>query len=136
MSLQPEGRGRAPSLEVVEGAARLGKHGDHVGRRARGLEAALDERNLKVAIKNIARTCGHEISDAQPILDARLEDRSRVAAMFPPCSVNGPTLASRTPPRSPVAAPHHVGLLTRSLRSVATARQPIHSSTDSAANNE
>ncbi len=56
---------------------------------------ALDERNLKVAIKNIARTCGDEISDVQPILDARLEDGSRVAAMFPPCSVNGPTLTIR-----------------------------------------
>ena len=55
----------------------------------------LDERNLRVAIKNIARTCGDEISDIQPILDARLEDGSRVAAMFPPCSVNGPTLTIR-----------------------------------------
>jgi pilus assembly protein CpaF len=58
-------------------------------------DLSLDERNLKVAIKNIARTCGDEISDAQPILDARLEDGSRVAAMFPPCSVNGPTLTIR-----------------------------------------
>lgn len=56
---------------------------------------SLDERNLKVAIKNIARTCGDEISDVQPMLDARLEDGSRVAAMFPPCSVNGPTLTIR-----------------------------------------
>src|SRR5207248_7335686 len=58
-------------------------------------DLALDERNLKVAIKNIARTCGDEISDTQPILDARLEDGSRVAAMFPPCSVSGPTLTIR-----------------------------------------
>ena len=58
-------------------------------------DLVLDERNLKVAIKNIARTCGDEISDMQPILDARLEDGSRVAAMFPPCSVNGPTLTIR-----------------------------------------
>jgi pilus assembly protein CpaF len=58
-------------------------------------DLTLEERNLKVAIKNIARTCGDEISDAQPILDARLEDGSRVAAMFPPCSVNGPTLTIR-----------------------------------------
>jgi len=58
-------------------------------------QLTLDERNLRVAIKNIARTCGDEISDAQPILDARLEDGSRVAAMFPPCSVNGPTLTIR-----------------------------------------
>ena len=58
-------------------------------------DLVLDERNLKVAIKNIARTCGDEISEAQPVLDARLEDGSRVAAMFPPCSVNGPTLTIR-----------------------------------------
>src|SRR6185503_2137788 len=59
------------------------------------LALRLDERNLRVAIKNIARTCGDEISEAVPILDARLEDGSRVAAMFPPCSVNGPTLTIR-----------------------------------------
>jgi pilus assembly protein CpaF len=55
----------------------------------------LEIRNLTVAIKNIARACGDEISDTQPILDARLEDGSRVAAMFPPCSVDGPTLTVR-----------------------------------------
>jgi dihydroorotase-like cyclic amidohydrolase len=43
----------------------------------------LEVRNLAVAIKNIARACGDEISDRQPILDARLEDGSRVAAMLP-----------------------------------------------------
>jgi pilus assembly protein CpaF len=55
----------------------------------------LEVRNLMVAIKNIARACGDEISEHQPILDARLEDGSRVAAMFPPCSVDGPTLTVR-----------------------------------------
>jgi len=55
----------------------------------------LDVRNLTVAIKNIARACGDDISDRQPVLDARLEDGSRVAAMFPPCSVDGPTLTVR-----------------------------------------
>jgi hypothetical protein len=44
----------------------------------------LEPRNLTVAIKNIARACGDEISEMQPLLDARLEDGSRVAAMFPP----------------------------------------------------
>ena len=42
----------------------------------------LEPRNLTVAIKNIARACGDEISDVQPILDARLEDGSRVVAKF------------------------------------------------------
>jgi pilus assembly protein CpaF len=55
----------------------------------------LETRNLTVAIKNIARACGDEISDIQPLLDARLEDGSRVAAMFPPCAVGGPVLTIR-----------------------------------------
>jgi pilus assembly protein CpaF len=67
--------------------------------RAGAVEAlpdrTLEVRNLTVAIKNIARACGDEISERQPILDARLEDGSRVAAMFPPCSVDGPTLTVR-----------------------------------------
>src|SRR5262249_59503565 len=54
-------------------------------------ERTLEIRNLTVAIKNIARACGDEISAHQPILDARLEDRTRVAAMFPPFSVDRPT---------------------------------------------
>jgi pilus assembly protein CpaF len=55
----------------------------------------LEPRNLTAAIKNIARACGDEISDIQPRLDARLEDGSRVAAMFPPCAVAGPALTIR-----------------------------------------
>ena len=58
-------------------------------------DRTLETRNLTVAIKNIARACGDEISDAQPLLDARLEDGSRVAAMFPPCAVAGPALTIR-----------------------------------------
>jgi len=59
------------------------------------LHRTLEQRNLTVAIKNIARACGDEISELQPILDARLEDGSRVAAMFPPCAVGGPALTIR-----------------------------------------
>src|SRR4030095_9449298 len=58
-------------------------------------DRTLEIRNLTVAIKNIARACGDEISERQPMLDARLEDGSRVAAMFPPCAVDGPTLTVR-----------------------------------------
>lgn len=58
-------------------------------------DRTLETRSLTVAIKNIARACGDEISEAQPALDARLEDGSRVAAMIPPCSVDGPTLTVR-----------------------------------------
>lgn len=55
----------------------------------------LDERNLKVAVKNIARALGDDVSEENPILDARLPDGSRVAAILPPCSVGGTTLTIR-----------------------------------------
>src|SRR3979409_2596795 len=50
---------------------------------------------LIVAVKNIARRLGDDISEAKPILDSRLPDGSRVAAVIPPCSLNGVTLTIR-----------------------------------------
>lgn len=55
----------------------------------------VDERNLEVAVKNIARALGDDVSEEKPILDSRLPDGSRVAAVFPPCSVGGTTLTIR-----------------------------------------
>jgi len=56
---------------------------------------SLGEKSLMVAIKNIARRLGDDISESKPILDSRLPDGSRVAAVIPPCSVNGVTLTIR-----------------------------------------
>jgi pilus assembly protein CpaF len=42
-----------------------------------------------------ARRLGDDISEAKPILDSRLPDGSRVAAVIPPCSLNGVTLTIR-----------------------------------------
>ena len=55
----------------------------------------LEERSLKVAVKNIARRLGDDISESKPILDSRLPDGSRVAAVIPPCSLSGVTLTIR-----------------------------------------
>ena len=55
----------------------------------------LTEKSLQVAIRNIARVLGDDISEEKPILDARLPDGSRVTAIIPPCSVNGTSLAIR-----------------------------------------
>ena len=55
----------------------------------------LDPRHLNVAVKNIARILGDDVSDERPILDARLPDGSRVAAVVPPCSLGGTTLTIR-----------------------------------------
>src|SRR5687767_6432476 len=55
----------------------------------------IEERSLRVAVKNIARILGDDVSEEVPILDARLPDGSRVAAVLPPCSVGGTTLTIR-----------------------------------------
>ncbi len=56
---------------------------------------SLGEKALLVAVKNIARRLGGDISESHPILDSRLPDGSRVAAVIPPCSLRGVTLTIR-----------------------------------------
>jgi pilus assembly protein CpaF len=78
---------------MVNGSRRV-----FVERQGMVYEAAdirLDERNLRVAVKNIARALGDDVSEEKPILDSRLPDGSRVAAVFPPCSLGGTTLTIR-----------------------------------------
>lgn len=58
-------------------------------------DVSLGEKALLVAVKNIARRLGGDISESHPILDSRLPDGSRVAAVIPPCSLNGVTLTIR-----------------------------------------
>ncbi len=55
----------------------------------------LTPESLIVAVKNIARRLGDDISEAKPILDSRLPDGSRVAAVIPPCSIYGVALTIR-----------------------------------------
>ena len=56
---------------------------------------SIGEKSLMVAVKNIARRLGDDISESKPILDSRLPDGSRVAAVIPPCSLCGVTLTIR-----------------------------------------
>jgi pilus assembly protein CpaF len=56
---------------------------------------SIGEKSLMVAVKNIARRLGDDISESKPILDSRLPDGSRVAAVIPPCSLGGVTLTIR-----------------------------------------
>ena len=53
---------------------------------------SIGDRSLMVAVKNIARRLGGGISESKPILDSRLPDGSRVAAVIAPCSLGGVTL--------------------------------------------
>ena len=58
-------------------------------------DVRLPENQLRVAIQNIARSLGDDISEEKPILDCRLPDGSRIAVVLPPCSINGITLTIR-----------------------------------------
>jgi len=58
-------------------------------------DVRLTHESLIVAVKNIARRLGDDISEAKPILDSRLPDGSRVAAVIPPCSIQGVALTIR-----------------------------------------
>src|ERR1700676_5453437 len=55
----------------------------------------LTPESLIVAVKNIARRLGDDISEPKPILDSRLPDGSRVAAVLPHCSIHGVALTIR-----------------------------------------
>ena len=65
------------------------------GRIAAVPDVAVREQNLRVAVRNLARALGGDISEEQPLLDARLPDGSRVAAALPPVSLGGTTLTIR-----------------------------------------
>lgn len=58
-------------------------------------ETFKDDQSVMAAIRNIAQFVGRRIDEENPILDARLPDGSRVAAVIPPCSKKGCTLSIR-----------------------------------------
>src|ERR1700674_5894478 len=61
--------------------------------KVQGVTISADQ--LRVAVQNIARSLGDDISEEKPILDSRLPDGSRIAAVLPPCSIQGITLTIR-----------------------------------------
>ncbi len=54
-----------------------------------------DEDALRAAVNAIAQSVGRRITDAEPRLDARLPDGSRIHAVLPPMSRKGTTVAIR-----------------------------------------
>ena len=55
----------------------------------------LDEKHLMRIIHRIASNVGRRIDESMPMLDARLQDGSRVNAIIPPLALDGPTLSIR-----------------------------------------
>jgi pilus assembly protein CpaF len=96
-----------PFLRPIEGLIRdpdisdiLVNGPDHVfseksGEMRRVPGIRINEKLLEVAVRNIARVLGDDISVEKPILDARLPDGSRLTAIFAPTSVNGTSIAIR-----------------------------------------
>jgi pilus assembly protein CpaF len=56
---------------------------------------AIGEEQLAAAIQQIARVLGKDITEQDPILDTRLPNGSRVAALYKPCSPAGVTVTIR-----------------------------------------
>jgi pilus assembly protein CpaF len=83
----------AISEVMVNGADHVFIEKDGFLQEVKGI--SLGDKALMVAVKNIARRLGNDISEAKPILDSRLPDGSRVAAVIPPCSLRGVTLTIR-----------------------------------------
>ncbi len=78
---------------LVNGAS--GVFIERQGRMEEVPNGGLTEKSLQVAVRNIARLLGDDISPEKPLLDARLPDGSRLAAVLPPCSMTGTVLAIR-----------------------------------------
>jgi pilus assembly protein CpaF len=56
--------------------------------RRRLVEAEISQPSLKHAAKRIAKEVGESLSEANPLIDARLSDGSRVSIKYPPVVEN------------------------------------------------
>jgi len=54
-----------------------------------------DDEHLMRVIERIVSTVGRRIDESSPMVDARLQDGSRVNAIIPPLSLDGPVLSIR-----------------------------------------
>jgi len=114
---------------MVNGSGRV--FVEREGQLERVDQVSLKEQNLRVAVRNLARALGDDISEERPLLDSRLPDGSRVAAALAPISLGGTTLTIRK------FQTHHftagalvaIGTLTvgelQALQTAITARQNI-----------
>jgi len=68
---------------------------EHAGRIYRSDVVFRDETHLRQIIDRIVGRIGRRIDEASPLVDARLEDGSRVNAIIPPLAFSGSTLTIR-----------------------------------------
>lgn len=95
----------------------------YVERRGRLHESSLrftSEAQLRRVIERIVAKVGRRIDESSPLVDARLEDGSRVNAVIPPLAVNGASLTIRKFSSTPYTIEDLVtfGSLTREVATV------------------
>lgn len=95
----------------------------YVERRGRLHESAFrftSESQLRRVIERIVAKVGRRIDESSPLVDARLEDGSRVNAIIPPLAVNGASLTIRKFASTPYTVEDLVafGTLTREVATV------------------
>jgi pilus assembly protein CpaF len=71
------------------------------GRLTRAMTRFTSEDQLRRVIERIVSRVGRRIDESSPLVDARLPDGSRVNAVIPPLSFNGPLLTIRKFARDP-----------------------------------
>ena len=76
-----------------------------------------DDEHLRRVIERIVSTVGRRIDEAQPMVDARLPDGSRVNAIIPPLALDGPVLSIRRFGAEPLRMPALIenGALTKEI---------------------
>ena len=63
--------------------------------------AFADDNQVQAAIERIVSPLGRRIDESSPMVDARLQDGSRVNAIIPPLSLGGPTITIRKFSKTP-----------------------------------
>ncbi|WP_206446198.1 CpaF family protein [Agrococcus sp. KRD186] len=75
------------------------------GRLGRAASRFTSEEHLRQVIERIVTRMGRRIDEASPMVDARLEDGSRVNAIIPPLAFSGSALTIRKFARDPLRVP-------------------------------
>ena len=84
-----------------------------------------DDQHVMRIIEKIVSEVGRRIDEAQPYVDARLPDGSRVNAIIPPLALNGPCLTIRKFARDPYVADDLVAFGTLSAELVEVLRATV-----------
>jgi pilus assembly protein CpaF len=77
---------------------------ERFGRLEKTVARFKDDAHLMRIIEKIVSSVGRRVDESSPMVDARLEDGSRVNVIIPPLAIDGPTLSIRRFGREPLRA--------------------------------